>query len=107
MACAAEVFEAAGPQESRAAVLNESDFASLARDFADACDAHAVELVGEFARVAFGDCEEQFEVFAAVERECERFVSVAACGLKLRVEWKTRGIYARADAALAAEVREV
>src|ERR1044071_3694733 len=77
---AAEVLEAAGSQESRASVVDEPDFAALARDFADARDADAAELVGELARVARGDGEEQLEVFAAVERERERFAVGDSCG---------------------------
>ena len=104
---ACEVFEAAGSQESPAAVSDQADFAALACDFADARDARVSERVGESARVALGGREEEFEVFAAVERERESFVAGEPRVPEQRVDGETRGLDSRADAALAAEVREV
>ena len=80
-----EVLEAAGAKESRAAFAYEPDLAALARDFADARDAHAREFARELRSVALRDGEEEFEVLAPVEREPKRLAAGDSRGLKQRV----------------------
>src|SRR5436305_14821190 len=102
-----EVLEPARLKHVRSPAPNDLDLPARARYLADARRANAAQLLRQLRRVARADGEEQLEIFAAVERERKRLVLIRQCGFQQRLERQESGLDARADAALAAQVREV
>src|SRR5919197_6211019 len=104
---APEVLKPAGPERALPSVTNDCDFPAPGRDLADARRGHAADLPRQPRNVARAGGEEQLEIFAAVEGERNRVGLTHFGGFQQRVNGQERGVNARADAALAAQVREV
>ena len=103
-----EVSEPGRREGPTAGAFGDEDAARVVSHVAYVSGGHVAQGAGQPAQVAWADGEEQLEIFAAVERELERVERAPpAEGDDGRVDGDAPGLYDRADAARAAEVREV
>lgn len=108
LASATEVLETFGLKSPAARAFDQGDAFALVCDVADIGRGHAIDSSWQPSEVVRADGKEQFEIFAAVQRQHERVERASSAdGRQTRINRDTRDFYARADTALFAQVREI